>query len=623
MKYPDLTSLLYSVHGDPVDPVVLGVIGGSGLYQIDDLIDVQEVEIETPFGSPSDRLIIGQLMGLRVAFLPRHGRGHRLTPSEINYQANIWALKRLGVRFVLSVSAVGSLQAHIEPGHLICPDQFIDRTYKRANTFFGDGIVGHVSFGDPVDPHLRAQLFKVAQAASSSQVHDGGSYVCIEGPTFSTRAESLLFQAAGASIVGMTNLPEARLAREAELAYATLALSTDFDCWHADHDDVSVESVIAVMKANIAQAKDVIKAFAAHMLKAKDETYPSHTALGYGASIMTAPSFIPARTRERVELLFGSYLTRDDSSDYRSSTLSSQPILIVGSVAFDDVETPAGRRPQSLGGSANYFAVGASHFAPVQLVAVVGEDFPNDHISSLQKRGVDVEGLEVVSGQTFFWRGSYGADFGDAKTLDTQLNVFADFQPKIPENYRNTPYLFLGNIHPSLQEEVVDQVSSPKLIGCDTMNFWITGEPEALTKLLRKIDLLVINEGEARLLSGEKVIPKAVEKIRGLGPQIIVIKKGGNGAALYHPEGQFHVPAFPLKNLVDPTGAGDSFASGLMGYIASQDKIDLKTMKTALLYGTVLASFACEAFSFDRTAELTSEEIATRFNELKAMISID
>ncbi len=303
--------------------------------------------------------------------------------------------------------------------------------------------------------------------------------------------------------------------------------------------------------------------------------------------------------------------------------MSEAKILIVGSVAFDDVETPAGRRPLSLGGSANYFAVGASHFAPIQLVAVVGEDFPESHVSALRDRGVDLEGLERVDGHTFFWRGRYGADFGDAETLDTQLNVFADFQPKIPVDYKKAEYLFLGNIHPSLQEDVVDQVESPKLIGCDTMNFWITGEAGALASLLKKINLLVINEGEARLLSGEKMISKAVDKIRAMGPEIIVIKKGGNGAALYHPDGQFFVPAYPLERLTDPTGAGDSFASGLMGYIAQQNSTDLSTFKTALLYGTVMASFACEEFSCDRTLTLNASEITDRFEEMKSLISLD
>lgn len=298
-------------------------------------------------------------------------------------------------------------------------------------------------------------------------------------------------------------------------------------------------------------------------------------------------------------------------------------ILIVGSVAFDDVETPAGRRERSLGGSANYFAMGASHFAPIQLVAVVGQDFPKKHIETLQERGVDLEGLEQVQGDTFFWRGRYGADFGDAETLETHLNVFADFQPKIPQSYQNTPYLFLGNIHPALQEDVVDQVKAPKLIGCDTMNFWIQGEPEALSKLLKKINLLIINEGEARLLSGEKNLLKSVEIIREMGPEIIIIKKGAHGAALFHPEGRFFIPAYPLSELQDPTGAGDSFASGVMGYIARHDKTDLKTFKTALIYGTVMASFACQGFSFDRVATLHLEEIEKRADEIKTLMSLD
>jgi len=301
----------------------------------------------------------------------------------------------------------------------------------------------------------------------------------------------------------------------------------------------------------------------------------------------------------------------------------SKEILIVGSVAFDDVETPAGRRERSLGGSANYFALGASHFAPVRLVAVVGEDFPEDHLASLAARGVDLEGLERVPGLTFFWRGRYGADFGDAETLDTHLNVFADFSPKVPADYRHTPYVFLGNIHPTLQEQVVDQVVEPKLIGCDTMNFWIGGEPAALAKLLRKINLLIINEGEARLLSGEKNIFKAVAKIKEMGPQIVIIKKGAHGAGLFHPEGVFFVPAFPLSALQDPTGAGDTFASGVMGYIAQRDSIDFKTFKMALVYGTTMASFACEGFSFDRVATLTQDEISARAQQLKAMMSLD
>lgn len=308
MPSTPLNQPLLSTEGTPVAPVTLGIIGGSGLYEISALTHREAVVIETPFGAPSDHIITGLLEGLRVAFLPRHGKGHRLLPSEINYRANIWALKRLGARFILSVSAVGSLQPHVEPGHLVCPDQFIDRTYRRINTFFGEGIVGHVSFGDPVDPKLQALLVSTCKESATTTVHDGGTYVCIEGPTFSTRAESLLFQAAGARVVGMTNLPEARLAREAEIAYATLALSTDFDCWHEGHDEVSVESVLEVMRANIEQARRVVVAFAQTLKGHRDEVFMAHTALGDGAAIMTAPSLIDDDVRKRIELLFGAYL---------------------------------------------------------------------------------------------------------------------------------------------------------------------------------------------------------------------------------------------------------------------------------------------------------------------------
>ena len=290
-------------------PVVdLGVIGGSGLYDLDALEQRREFELPTPFGPASDKVIMGRLHGVRVAFLPRHGRGHTLLPSEVNYRANIWLLKRLGARFVLSVSAVGSLSEEVAPGHLVCPDQLIDRTYKRHNTFFGEGVVAHVPFGDPFDTALRALLVASARRVATTPVHDGGAYVCIEGPTFSTRAESNLFRAAGARVIGMTNLPEARLAREAELAYATLALSTDYDCWHEGHDAVTVEAVVAVMRANISQARAVVEAFCADLAPRLGDPFPSHTALAGGAAIMTRRDLIPAETRARLEPIIGRYL---------------------------------------------------------------------------------------------------------------------------------------------------------------------------------------------------------------------------------------------------------------------------------------------------------------------------
>ena len=292
--------------------VDLAVIGGSGLYELESLRGRQRVEVETPYGPTSAPFTTGRLGDLRCAFLPRHGEGHHLLPSEVNYRANIWAIKRLGARFVLSVSAVGSLHEDVAPGHLVCPDQLIDRTYKREGTFFGGGAVAHVPFGDPIDPKLRTLVLQAARQVSTTTVHDGGAYVCIEGPTFSTRAESELFRAAGAKIVGMTNLPEARLAREAELAYATLALSTDYDCWHQDHDDVTVEAVIAIVKANVAQAREVIIALCEALTPHVHEHFLAHSALGGGSALMTRPELIPEETRRRLDPILGHYCWPDE-----------------------------------------------------------------------------------------------------------------------------------------------------------------------------------------------------------------------------------------------------------------------------------------------------------------------
>lgn len=293
--------------------VVVGVIGGSGLYDIEGIEDVREVTLDTPFGAPSDAFVTGRLEGVRCIFVPRHGRGHRFTPSEVNYRANIWGLKKLGARFVISVSAVGSLRADIEPGHLVCVDQFLDRTRARPNSFFGDGVVGHVQFGDPVEPAMRAVLLEAARATDAT-VHDGGTYVCIEGPTFSTRAESNVFRQWGCSVVGMTNLPEARLAREAELAYATLALSTDYDCWHDGHDEVSVEAVLEIIKHNVATAKQVIRNACGTLAGLGDVQWPAHQALGGGMAVMTRPDAIPPEAKARVDLLVGKYLWPEETA---------------------------------------------------------------------------------------------------------------------------------------------------------------------------------------------------------------------------------------------------------------------------------------------------------------------
>lgn len=236
----------------------IGIIGGSGLYEIEGLKDVKTVEVETPWGSPSDRLIMGKLEDVDLIFLPRHGKGHKIAPSEINYRANIFSMKKLKVDWLLSISAVGSMKREIAPGHIVIPSQFIDKTKNRVSTFFEDGIVAHVSMADPVCP-LFSQVVFNASLEVGATVHMGGTYVCIEGPQFSTRAESELYRSWDVDVIGMTNMPEAKLAREAEICYSTLAMSTDYDCWHEDHDSVSVEDVLMILTQNVQLAKDVIK----------------------------------------------------------------------------------------------------------------------------------------------------------------------------------------------------------------------------------------------------------------------------------------------------------------------------------------------------------------------------
>ncbi|HEY4119722.1 MAG TPA: S-methyl-5'-thioadenosine phosphorylase [Byssovorax sp.] len=281
---------------------VLGVIGGSGLYAAEDLDGVEELRVDTPYGTPSDAIVSGTMRGTntRVLFLPRHGRGHRLSPSDINYRANIAALKIAGATCLMSVSAVGSMKEHIAPGDLVVVDQFIDLTKKRKTTFFDEGVVAHVSFADPVCPVLAGALFDAAQG-SGAKVHEGGTYVCMEGPQFSTRAESLVYRSWGVSVIGMTNMPEAKLAREAELPFATLALSTDYDCWHASEEAVTVEAVIAVLKKNVAAARETMKRLAASLPDLSKS--PARGALAN--AVMTAPDAIPIAARERLAWLMG------------------------------------------------------------------------------------------------------------------------------------------------------------------------------------------------------------------------------------------------------------------------------------------------------------------------------
>jgi len=284
------------------DPT-LGVFGGSGLYELPGLENVERVGLDTPFGEPSDEYVIGRLAGTRIVFLPRHGRGHRLLPTELNFRANVYGMKRLGVEWIVSVSAVGSLRGGIEPGHVVVPDQFIDRTRQRTSTFFGRGVVAHVQFADPLCPNLSRVLAEAARAEGAT-VHKGGVYVCMEGPQFSTRAESNLYRSWGAHVIGMTNLQEAKLAREAEICLATMALATDYDCWNLAHGDVEIEDVLRVLAANVNLARRTIAGVAAH-LPARTGC-PCPTALEN--AVITERSAIPPEVRRDLGPILARYL---------------------------------------------------------------------------------------------------------------------------------------------------------------------------------------------------------------------------------------------------------------------------------------------------------------------------
>ncbi|HEY9847992.1 MAG TPA: S-methyl-5'-thioadenosine phosphorylase [Leptolyngbyaceae cyanobacterium] len=285
----------------------IGIIGGSGLYKMDALKDVEEVQIDTPFGLPSDAVILGTLENTKVAFLARHGRNHTFSPSELPFRANIYAMKQLGVEYLISASAVGSLKEEVKPLDMVVPDQFIDRTKNRVSTFFGEGIVAHIAFGDPICHNLAKVLADAVASLNLPDVtlHRGGTYVCMEGPAFSTKAESHLYRSWGATIVGMTNLPEAKLAREAEIAYATLALATDYDCWHPDHDSVTVEMVIANLQSNAVNAQKVIQE-TVRRLTENPPASDAHSALKY--AILTPLDKVPAATKEKMALLLKKYL---------------------------------------------------------------------------------------------------------------------------------------------------------------------------------------------------------------------------------------------------------------------------------------------------------------------------
>lgn len=298
-------------------------------------------------------------------------------------------------------------------------------------------------------------------------------------------------------------------------------------------------------------------------------------------------------------------------------------ILCVGSVALDSVETPFGKADRVLGGSAVYFSAAATVFHPVRIVGVVGDDYPMDDLGFLSSRGVDLSGIEKAPGKSFFWAGRYHHDLNTRDTLDTQLGVFADFEPKIPEAFRDARFVFLGNIDPSLQHDVLDQVAAPEVVACDTMNFWIEGARDRLLELIGRVRILMVNDEEVRQLSGEHNLLKAARWVQERGPEIVIVKKGEHGAILFGDEWMFYVPGYPLEEVFDPTGAGDSFAGGFMGYLARFGSVTPDALRNAMVAGSALGSFACERFSVERLKELTQEDVRARMDEFRQITAFE
>ncbi len=298
-------------------------------------------------------------------------------------------------------------------------------------------------------------------------------------------------------------------------------------------------------------------------------------------------------------------------------------LLVVGSVAFDSIKTPFGHADAILGGSATFFSLTASWFVPVRVVAVVGEDFGPEHLQVFTSRSIDTAGLERATGRTFRWRGEYTGDMNEARTLETQLNVFERFVPKLPPHYRESEFVFLANIDPGLQLYVREQLSAARLVACDSMNFWIRGKPEEVRKTLAAVDVVILNEAEVKMLSGEPNLKRACAAVRKLGPRAVVVKRGEHGASAYLADSVFTVPAYPLDEVRDPTGAGDAFAGGFMGHLARTGDLSEVNLRRAVVYGSAMASFAVEEFGPGRLLRLRPEEIDARFREFKKLTHFD
>lgn len=300
-----------------------------------------------------------------------------------------------------------------------------------------------------------------------------------------------------------------------------------------------------------------------------------------------------------------------------------KPVLTVGSVAFDSIEAPSGQVSRIVGGAATYFSLAASFFTDVRLVAVIGEDFSSDKLKLFQNRRIDLTGLQCVPGESFRWKGKYNSDLSARETIYTKLNVFEEFSPQIPNQFRDTPYVFLANIHPALQLQVLEQVVAPQFVALDTMNYWIQGNLEELKEVLAKVNVIIINDEEARDLTGQSSIVKAANMIRALGPKRVIIKRGEHGVLMSHDEDLFAVPGFPLDEVSDPTGAGDTFAGGFVGYLAASDQVTEKTFAEAVIAGSTMASFAVEDFGIDRLLRLTDASIRDRFKAFYKLTHFD
>lgn len=294
-------------------------------------------------------------------------------------------------------------------------------------------------------------------------------------------------------------------------------------------------------------------------------------------------------------------------------------LLVVGSVALDSVKTPFGEKQEVLGGSATYFSVAGSFFTPISIVAVVGKDFPEEEIRFLESKGVNLKGLQYSEGKTFRWKGEYGFDLNQASTIETQLNVFENFSPTIPQEYKDKEYIFLANIDPELQLNVLNQAKKPKVVACDTMDYWITRKPKELMETLKQVDILIINEAETRELAQEPNLVKASKYILSCGPKILIVKRGEYGALMFSQNSVFSAPAYPLESIFDPTGAGDAFAGGFMGFLGYTQDLDEENVKKAIIFGSVMASFTVEEFSLDRLKRLTYSEIEDRYRKFRKL----